>query len=57
MTLYKRRLTQLDGKMDPALRVAYMDVGEGRKQGCGSFAYRDVGKERKQDAEALPTGT
>ena len=47
MSLYKRVLTQLAGKMGPALRVAYRDVGKEREQGCGSFAYRDVGKERK----------
>ena len=47
MSLYKRRLTQLDGKMGPALRVAYRDVGKQREPGGGSFAYRDVGKQRE----------
>ena len=47
MILYIRRLTQLAGKMGPALRVACMDVGEGRKHGGGSFAYMDVGKGRE----------
>ena len=48
MSLHKRLLAQLNGKMGPALRVACMDVGEGREQGCGSFADRDVGKGREQ---------
>ena len=59
MSLYKRLLTQLDGKMGPALRVSYKDVGEGREQGGGSFApekaplsvaCRDAGQGREQEA-------
>ena len=38
MILHKLLLTQLGGKMDPALRVAYRDVGKGREHGCGIFA-------------------
>ena len=38
MILHKRLLTQLDGKMAPALRVAYRDVGKQREKGYGSFA-------------------
>ena len=38
MSLYKRLLTQLAGKMGPVLRVAYMDVGKQRENGYGSFA-------------------
>ena len=59
MTLYKRLLTQLDGKMGPALRVAYRDVGKQRENGCGSFApekaplgvaCKDASQGREQDA-------
>ena len=56
MILYKRLLTQLDGKMGPALRVApeTAPLGVARclfgttKLRASRLAYRDVGKGREQ---------
>ena len=53
MSLYKRLLTQLAGKMSPALRVAYIDIGKQRESGYESFAYMDVGKGREHGGGSL----